>query len=192
MSPFTLSQIAVTKSICVVIYILSAIYTIIIYTVSCLKWLFHKQIWQTQFTSHCWYPPPQLAYLAKLLWVLIAQGGSASLKVSMWVSESRSVCPTLCDPMDYTIHGILQARILEWVAIPFSKGFSQPRDQTQVSRIAGRFFTNSDSKASAQNVGDPGSIPGSGSSPGGRAWQPTTVLLFGECHGQRSLAGYSP
>ena len=39
------------------------------------------------------------------------------------------------------VHGILQARILEWVAIPFSQGSSQPRDQTQVSRIAGRFFT---------------------------------------------------
>ena len=38
--------------------------------------------------------------------------------------------------------GILQARILEWVAIPSSRGSSQPRDQTQVSRIAGRFFTN--------------------------------------------------
>jgi len=38
--------------------------------------------------------------------------------------------------MDYTIHGLLQARILEWVAIPFSRGSSQPRDQTQVSRIA--------------------------------------------------------
>ena len=44
---------------------------------------------------------------------------------------------TLCDPMDY---GILQARILEWVAFPFSRGSSQPRDQTQVSRIAGGFF----------------------------------------------------
>ena len=44
--------------------------------------------------------------------------------------------------MDYTVHGILQARILEWVAFPFSKGSSQPRDQTQVSCIAGRFFTN--------------------------------------------------
>ena len=44
--------------------------------------------------------------------------------------------------MDYTVHGILQARILEWVAIPFSKGSSQPRDQTQVFCIAGRFFTN--------------------------------------------------
>ena len=50
-------------------------------------------------------------------------------------------CPTLCDPMDYPVHGILQARILEWVAFPFSKGSSQPRDQTQVSCIAGGFFT---------------------------------------------------
>ena len=51
-------------------------------------------------------------------------------------------CPTLCDPMDYTIHGILQARILEWIAFPFSRVFSQPRDQTQVSCIAGGFFTS--------------------------------------------------
>ena len=42
--------------------------------------------------------------------------------------------------MDYTVHGILQARILEWVAAPFSKGSSQPRDRTQVSHMAGRFF----------------------------------------------------
>ena len=46
-------------------------------------------------------------------------------------------CLTLCDPVDYTVHGILQARILEWVAISFSRGSSQPRDRTQVSRIAG-------------------------------------------------------
>ena len=45
-------------------------------------------------------------------------------------------------PVDYTVHGILQARILEWVAFPFSRGSSQPRDWTQVSRIAGRFFIN--------------------------------------------------
>ena len=44
--------------------------------------------------------------------------------------------------MDYIIHGILQARILEWVAFPFSGGSSQPRDQTQVSHIAGGFFTS--------------------------------------------------
>ena len=57
------------------------------------------------------------------------------------VKVTRS-CPTLCDPMDYTVHGILQARILEWVAFPFSRGSSQPRDWTRVSCIAGRFFTN--------------------------------------------------
>ena len=45
------------------------------------------------------------------------------------------LCLTLCDPMDYRVHGILQARILQWVAFPFSRGSSQPRDQTQVSRI---------------------------------------------------------
>ena len=50
-------------------------------------------------------------------------------------------CPTLGNPMDSRVHGILQARILEWVAVPFSRGSSQPRDQTQVSRIAGGFFT---------------------------------------------------
>ena len=51
-------------------------------------------------------------------------------------------CPTLWDPKDYTVHGILQARILEWVALPFSRGSFQPRDRTQVSGIAGRFFTS--------------------------------------------------
>ena len=55
-------------------------------------------------------------------------------------------CPTVCDTMDCSlpgssVHGILQARILEWVAIPFSRGSSQPRDRTQVSCIASGFFT---------------------------------------------------
>ena len=44
------------------------------------------------------------------------------------------LCLTLCDPMDYTVHGILQARILEWVTVPFSRGSFQPRDRTQVSQ----------------------------------------------------------
>ena len=51
------------------------------------------------------------------------------------------LCPTLCGPRDYTVHGILQARILEWVAFPFSRGSSHPRDRTQVSSMAGGFFT---------------------------------------------------
>ena len=61
------------------------------------------------------------------------------MKVKVKVAQS---CLTLCNPMDYTIHGILQARILEWVAFPFSRESSQIRDQTQVSHIAGGFFTS--------------------------------------------------
>ena len=61
------------------------------------------------------------------------------MKVKVNVAQS---CLTLCNPMDYTFHEILQARILEWVAVPFSRGSSQLWDRTQVSRIAGRFFTS--------------------------------------------------
>ena len=50
--------------------------------------------------------------------------------------------PTDWDSLGSSVHGILQARILEWVAIPFFRVSSQPRDQTQVSHIAGRFFTS--------------------------------------------------
>ena len=57
----------------------------------------------------------------------------------MKVAQSR---PTLWDPTDYRVHGILHARILEWVANPFSRGSSQPRNWTQVSCIAGGFFTS--------------------------------------------------
>ena len=61
------------------------------------------------------------------------------LEVKVKVTQS---CPTLCNPTDYRVHGILQARILEWVAFPFSRGSSQPRDQTRVSHTAGRFFNS--------------------------------------------------
>ena len=64
------------------------------------------------------------------------------MKVKERVFQS---CPTLCDPKDCSlpgssVHAILQAKILEWIVIPFSRGSSWPRDQTQVSWIAGRFF----------------------------------------------------
>ena len=63
-------------------------------------------------------------------------------KVKVLVTQS---CPNLCNPMDcslpgFSVHGILQTRLLEWIAISFSRGSSQPRDQTWVSRITGRFF----------------------------------------------------
>ena len=67
--------------------------------------------------------------------------------VHFWVRLSVKVKvpqpnPALYDPMDYTVHGILQVRILKWVAIPFSRGSSQPRDWTRVSYIPSGFFTN--------------------------------------------------
>ena len=79
----------------------------------------------------CLYFPPavNIGHLWKIVKVFLAQS-----------------CPTLCHPMDCSppgssVHGILQARILEWVAIPFLRGSSWPRDQTPVCSIAGRFFT---------------------------------------------------
>ena len=71
------------------------------------------------------------------------------LMVQLWKKESESEvihsCPTLCDPVDCSppgssVHGILQARVLEWVAISFSRGSSRPRNWTWVSRIEGRRF----------------------------------------------------
>ena len=61
-------------------------------------------------------------------------------------AKSLQTCPTLWNPMDCSPQaplsmGIFQARILGWVAMPSSRGSSQPRDQTQVSHVAGRFFT---------------------------------------------------
>ena len=66
-----------------------------------------------------------------------------SMCVCVWVTKA---CLTLCDPMNCSpltssVHGILQARMLKWVAVPCSGGPSQPRDRTQVSCTAGRFLT---------------------------------------------------
>ena len=76
-------------------------------------------------------------------WALLAQG---SLKREDLMSCVLQSCLILCEPMDCrlpgsSVHGILQARILEWLAMPFSRGSTWPRDQTLVSHIAGRFFT---------------------------------------------------
>ena len=83
-------------------------------------------------------------------------------------------CPTLCNPMDCSpqgssVHGILQARIPEWVVMPSSRGSSQPRDQPCIFYVSciGRWIPGSSwGKESAYNAGDPGSIPGSGRSAG--------------------------
>ena len=71
---------------------------------------------------------------------------SITLNLKSPVSLVAQLCPTLCNPSDCSpqgssVYGILQARILEWVAIPFFRGSSSPRDLTQVSCIAGGLFT---------------------------------------------------
>ena len=75
-----------------------------------------------------------------------SKGLFSSLISIWWVSKVTQSYPNLWDPMNCSppgssVHGILQARILEWVAISFSRGSSRPRDWTQVSRLAGRCFT---------------------------------------------------
>ena len=71
-----------------------------------------------------------------ILFFVHSTKGSACFMVK--VTQS---CLTLCHPTDYTVHGILQDTILEWVAIPFSRGSSRPSNWTRVSCIAGGFFT---------------------------------------------------
>ena len=109
-------------------------------------------------------------------------------------------CLTLRNPMNYTVHGILQARILEWVAIPFSRGSSQPKDRTQVSCIACQFFTSWATREAPDNVKE--ILFSTSCTAVGivrlnfchsvryknwrKKWQPTAVLLPGKSHGRRS------
>ena len=84
--------------------------------------------------SNKWFLKKNLITLKKKQWL------------SEWVSEVAQSCPTLCDPMDSSlsgasVHGIFQARVLQWIAISFSRGSSGLRNRTRVSRIAGRRFT---------------------------------------------------
>ena len=85
--------------------------------------LFMKSTYHINWTQSCSDALPQLVL------VLVAQS-----------------CPVLCNPFDYiplgfSVHGMLQARILEWVSLPFSRGSSQARDWTWVSHITGSFLT---------------------------------------------------
>ena len=80
-----------------------------------------------------------LLHCRQILYLLSHQGGALFLDVVFVVLVAK-LCPTLCDPMDCSlpassVHGISQARILEWVAISFSRGSSRPRDRTHVSCI---------------------------------------------------------
>ena len=74
-------------------------------------------------SSGCYNRIPQIGWLKQHLFLTVLEAGKFQVKVAQ-------SCPILCNPMDYTVHGILQARILEWVAIPFSSGSSWPRNRT--------------------------------------------------------------
>ena len=96
-------------------------------------------------------------------------------EVKVKVTQS---CPTLCNP----VHGILQARIQEWVAFPFSRGSSQPRDQTQVSCTVGRFFTSWATRETQEHWGGypipfPADLPDPGIKPGSSALQAVLYQL---------------
>ena len=105
-----------------------------------LFWGRGRDFWEL---GHCplfdlWWSALKLSWC---LWVCNLACWCAEVKVLV-----TQLSPTLCEPMDCSlpdssVHGILQARILDCVAIPFSRGSSWPRDQTQVSCIVGRFFT---------------------------------------------------
>ena len=92
-----------------------------------------------------WTEPGIVASWQAVSWPRLTECRRHSRYCPEWVSGVAQSCPTLCDPVDCSppissVHGILQARILECVAISFSRGSSRPRDQTQVSHIAGRRF----------------------------------------------------
>ena len=127
-----------------------------IWTIACQASLsmefFRQEYWRGLLCPPPWDLPTRGSNL-HLLYLLHWQVDSLPLapplprawkwKVKVKVAHS---CPTLCDPMDCSlpgssVHGILQARILEWVAFPSSRWSSQPRDGIQVSHTAGGFFT---------------------------------------------------
>ena len=92
------------------------------------------------------FPPPRFLWQGSKCSELQYYGDKLS-NTYKWKVLATQSCLALCDPMDYSplgssVHGIPQARILEWVAFPFSRRSSQPRNWTRVSCNAGRFFTS--------------------------------------------------
>ena len=125
-----------------------------------INWLQHTTVWVTSEQK-----------IKLLVWDPL----DFSFALSSCVKVIQS-CPTLRNTMDYTVHGILQARILEWVVFPFSRGSSQPRDQTQVSHIAGGFFTSWATREAQEYwrelpIPSPVDLPNPGIEPGSPALQ---------------------
>ena len=110
----------------------------IFYTKKGRRKLKHVLVWFSLWRGHVSFSLPEIIH--RWVW-----SGCILWGVCVCLLAAQ-LCPTPCNPMDYSLlgsslHGILQTRILEWVAIPFSRGSFQPRDWTQVSCVADRFFT---------------------------------------------------
>ena len=107
--------------------------------------------------------------------------------------ESYSVMSTLWDPMDYTVHEILQARILAWVAFSFSRDLPNPGTEPRSPALqADSLPACHKGSPKKETIRKPGFDLWVGKIPWRREWHPTPVFLPGEFHGQRSLMGYSP
>ena len=110
-------------------------------------WRIERWIKQTEVTAftELWFQwieqardePKNTQYNAREEWV----AWKVKVLVSQWCLTLYETMDCSCPPPGSSIYGILQTRILEWVAMPFSRGSSQPRDGTWVSCLAGRFFT---------------------------------------------------
>ena len=161
---------------------------------------------QTLELPHRIYKQPSQKYFNNQLWiywrqffknVLASPHGirgvldpRPGIKLTASIVKIVQSWPTLCNPVDYTVHGILQSRILEWVAIPFSRGSSQPRDWVQVSCISGRFFTSWATREaqeywSGEPIPSPADLPNPGIEPGSPALQVDS--LPAELHGKSKL-----
>ena len=123
--------------------------------------------------------------------------GVGSLSPLQGIFPTHRLNPGLphCRQILYRLSHKGSPRILEWVAYPFSSGSSQPRNQTRVSCIAGRFFINWTTREAPSvknppaDIGDKSSIPGSGISPRVGNGNPLQYSCLGKSHGQRILAG---
>ena len=113
--------------------------------------------WSTRGSKMCWAQP----------WKIRSHTRVYLMKVK--VAQS---CPTLYNSMDYTVYGILQARILEWVAFPFSRGSSEPWGRRQVFCIAGRLLTS----WATREIPSPKDLPNPGMEPGSPALQANSLV----------------
>ena len=157
------------------------------------------------FTWHCVNMSNFLGgfWNAQQRWTISALKSSVYDVVIKSLSHVWIFCdPMDCSPPDSSVQGIFEARILEWVAISFSRGSSQPRDQNQVSHIAGGFFTSWDTREAHWHYLLYQRIclrcrrlefnPCVRKIPWRREWKSTSEFFRGKSHGQRSLVGYSP